>query len=246
MEENAVPARDPMPALYAALAKAQGEFKPIAKNRDVTIRGRNKHTQQETSYQFRYADLETILAATRPALAANGLALVQPIREDNGGVYLDTMLMHADGGVITSSIPLHDPAAMADLKHYGAEISYLRRYAVTAILGVSADDDLDENGQQPEDEPTGKSKPRSPRTNKPGQKQAPAKQQVEQQVEQQPANPEAPAGSAGLTDGMIKMLHTKLAAADKSVEALLEHFGVAALEDIPRSLVNDAMDWIKS
>ena len=128
-------------ALYSALAKAQGEFQPILKNREVQIKMR-----EGGSYKFRYADLEEITAKTRPALAKNGLATIQPIVARGNGTILLTKLVHADGGEIVSEIPL-PPSSGGDIKNYGAQISYLRRYAKTSILDVAADDDLDENGE---------------------------------------------------------------------------------------------------
>lgn len=136
--------KDPQASLYAALAKAQGEFAPLAKNRTVTIK-----TKQGYSYEFRYADLEAVLAATRPALAANGLAVIQRIAPVAGSNvnHLITTLVHADGGHIESAVNL--PAEnYGDIKNFGAAISYLRRYAYTALVCVAADDDLDEDGQE--------------------------------------------------------------------------------------------------
>lgn len=131
--------------LYAALAKAQGEFQPILKNRSVKI-----SMKTGGSYNFRYADLEEITAKTRPALAKNGLATIQPIIQRGNGTVLLTKLVHADGGEIVSEISL-PPSSGGDIKNYGAQISYLRRYAKTSILDVAADDDLDENGQEAEE-----------------------------------------------------------------------------------------------
>lgn len=133
---------DAAPALMAALAKAQGEFLPIAKNREVVIKPR-----ESAAYKFRYADLQAVLDATRPALSKNGLSLVQPIvpAEGKGGSVLVTALMHGEGCVLQSEMTLPSSDAR-DPKQYGALITYLRRYAVTSLLGVAADDDLDESG----------------------------------------------------------------------------------------------------
>lgn len=128
--------------LAAALAEAQGEFKPVAKNRAVQIKMREGGT-----YRFEYADLEQLISATRPALAANGLAVVQRITEDS----LTTELIHAEGGVVTSRCEL--PRMGQDIKAYGAAITYLRRYAYGALLCISADDDLDEDAAEAETPP---------------------------------------------------------------------------------------------
>lgn len=128
-----------MAALYAALAKAQGQFVAIEKNRSVTIRPRDK-----AAYSFRYADLEEILSKTRPALSANGLALIQTINQGR----LVCTLVHADGASVSSEVDMPAVREMGDPKAFGAAITYLRRYLVTAMLGVAADDDLDEDGEE--------------------------------------------------------------------------------------------------
>lgn len=134
---------NPMAALYAALAKAQGAFQPIVKNRDVEIT-----MKSGGRYRFRYADLEEILTKTRPALSANGLAIIQRVEGTNNGPLLVCCLVHAAGGVLTSDVPMPSARELGDPKSFGAAITYLRRYLVTAMLGVAADDDLDEDGQE--------------------------------------------------------------------------------------------------
>lgn len=127
-------------ALHLALSRAQGEFLPLVKNREVVI------TSQKGSYKFRYADLEACIAATRPALAKHELAVTQPVvtKEDTGEEFIETSLHHSGGGSIFSRARL--PAIQGDFKSFGAAITYLRRYCYCAMLGIAADDDLDENG----------------------------------------------------------------------------------------------------
>lgn len=134
---------NPMAKLYAALAKAQGQFLAIEKNRAVEI-----SMKTGGRYKFRYADLEEILTKTRPALSSNGLALIQRVVQTEAGPILECSLMHADGGVITSEVQIPGARELADPKAFGAAITYHRRYLVTAMLGVAADDDLDEDGQE--------------------------------------------------------------------------------------------------
>lgn len=122
--------------LSAALAKAQGEFAAIPKNRAVKIQ-----MKSGGSFNFKYADLEATINATRPALSKNGLSIIQPICDDK----LLTIITHSSGQYIESSMPL--PVQIGDdPKQYGAKISYLRRYAYQALVCVMADDDLDEDG----------------------------------------------------------------------------------------------------
>ena len=130
-------------ALSAALAVAQGEFKPLAKNRHVTI-----SMKSGGSFKFRYADLEATIDATRPALSKNGLSIIQPIVDDR----LLTLLIHSSGEFIESSLPL--PSSVGDdPKQYGAKISYLRRYQYQSIVCVMADDDLDEHPDDDQKKP---------------------------------------------------------------------------------------------
>lgn len=129
--------------LYAALAAAQGAFKPIEKNRQVQIQ-----MKSGGKYNFRYADLEEILTKTRPALAANGLSLIQRMELRPEGQMLICALMHAEGGIVESTAMIPSARQLDDPKAFGASVTYFRRYMVTAILGVAADDDLDVNGQE--------------------------------------------------------------------------------------------------
>ena len=144
----------PAAALYGALAKAQGAFQPIVKNREVEIT-----MKTGGRYKFRYADLEEILTKTRPALSANGLALIQTVEHGQQGALLVCRLMHAQGGMMASEVAMTGVRDLGDPKTFGAAITYLRRYMVTAMLGVAADDDLDEDGQGVDDTTTTGRKP---------------------------------------------------------------------------------------
>lgn len=136
-------------AFLKAFAIAQGAFEPIVKNRNVKIVGKNKNGDR-VEYQFRYADMQEIDARTRPALSANGLSTSSPmLAEGKEGAWLSMILSHEDGFERRSEVFVkygEEP------KGFGALCSYMRRYMKTGLLDVTADDDLDENGQ---DELTG-------------------------------------------------------------------------------------------
>lgn len=138
---------DKQAALYQALAKAQAEFKPLAKNRTVQI-----PTKRGGTISFSYADLEAVITSTRAALAKHGLAVVQAPDMTEAGQILRTSLVHEKGGRIDSSVLL--PAGGYDMKEFGGQMTYLRRYSYTALLCIAADDDLDAAGRLGEqDEP---------------------------------------------------------------------------------------------
>lgn len=121
--------------LAAALAKAQAAFPVIERTRTVEVQ-----TKTGGKYTFNYAPLDTILAAVRAPLSANGLAVTQLL----DGTDLVTVLMHESGGSFEGRVPI--PRASGDtVQQFGSAITYLRRYALQAILGVASEEDDDGN-----------------------------------------------------------------------------------------------------
>ena len=119
--------------LAAALAKAQGMMKNAVMNRI------NPH------FKSQYADLASVLNAVRKPLAENALAVVQTMEIREGGMVLNTMLMHASGQWILTEYPL--PSA-ARLQEMGSAQTYARRYSLAALVCNSADEDDDANGAE--------------------------------------------------------------------------------------------------
>lgn len=201
-------------ALMAALAKAQGEFNAIEKNREVTIT-----TKSGYSYKFRYADLEEIITKTRPALASNGLSMIQTVEHGQQGPLLTCKLMHAGGGIITSEVLIPSARDMAaDPKAFGAAITYFRRYMVTAMLGVAADDDLDADGQE-------SSEPQKPAT---GQKPAVTQPQRRAPAENNAAATGSQTNTEPATAGEIAYLGKKLKDKGVSVAQARQEAGLDA------------------
>lgn len=122
-------------ALAAALAKAQGAIKAAVKDSS------NPH------FKSRYADLASVWEACRRPLSENGLAVIQTTDEvpDGTAVLLVTTLVHASGEWIAGRLRLNpvkpDPQGM------GSAITYARRYALAAIVGIAPDDDDGEAAQ---------------------------------------------------------------------------------------------------
>ena len=119
--------------LYAALAKAQAGFTAIQKDRD----GQAGHQK------FKYANLAQLIEATRPALTANGLAVFQLIStNDDGKHVISTALAHDSGIAITTRVVVAN-ANFDRIQDYGKVVTYMRRYAYSAILCLAADDEAD-------------------------------------------------------------------------------------------------------
>lgn len=134
---------DTINELATALSAAQGEMKA------APMTGRNPHLKNK------YATLNDIIDTARPVLAKHALAYVQmPTSPDNPEIPmigLTTRLMHKSGEWVESDIffPV-DPGsnrAVNPAQVAGSTITYMRRYALSAMLGIVADEDAD--GEQP-------------------------------------------------------------------------------------------------
>ena len=93
----------------------------------------------------KYADLGAIIKATRPILAKHKLAFVQMPVSNDGEVGIKTILMHESGEFIEDTIylPVGDERGKSSAQVAGSIITYLRRYSLSAILGIYADEDTD-------------------------------------------------------------------------------------------------------
>ena len=120
---------DSLDALAAALAKAQGAMENARKD------SKNPH------FGSKYADLAAVWDAARPALSANGLSVVQTVSTVDGGaaVVVCTTLLHASGQFLRECLQL--PVAQRTPQAVGSAITYGRRYALAALVGVAQEDD---------------------------------------------------------------------------------------------------------
>lgn len=108
------------------------------------------HESSQAQYGA-YADLSTVLSAILPALSKNGIRLsqtFQPWGEDGNAMLLVTSLKHVSGEEETSRLPLVRPTSSRGnaVHDWGGAVTYQRRYAILAILGLAAgikDDDGD-------------------------------------------------------------------------------------------------------
>lgn len=114
--------------LSAALAKAQAAMTAATFNRI------NPH------FKNRYADLAAVIDAIREPLATNGLSFTQTTEIREGGFVLVTTLRHASGQWVASEYPLPVGAKPQEL---GSALTYARRYSLSAIACIAADDDDD-------------------------------------------------------------------------------------------------------
>ena len=118
--------------LAKALSAAQGEFPAIERSRKVDT----------GKFSYSYAPLDAILAAVRPVLAKHELALTQTLDSlEPVGPVLRTQLLHSSGESVGGYFPL-DTVGLSP-QQLGSLLTYTRRYALVAILGVAAEEDDD-------------------------------------------------------------------------------------------------------
>jgi hypothetical protein len=129
-------------AIAAALAKAQGELSNPEKSFTATIRS---PFPREGDRTFRYASLASGLDIVRKCLGQQEIATIQTtaIDQDSGQIRLTTLLAHASGEWIASDWPVCAVSEMALPHRMGAALTYARRYALFALVGIAGEDDLD-------------------------------------------------------------------------------------------------------
>jgi hypothetical protein len=118
----------------AALVAAQSEIG------NVPFDSRNPH------FNSQFVSLAAVLDAVRPVLSKHGVALFQPASTANGLIQVQTVFLHSSGEQIAFpalAMPLTDKMTAQNM---GSTVTYLRRYSLTAALGISGDSDEDGNG----------------------------------------------------------------------------------------------------
>ena len=120
--------------LACALSKAQGE---------MTLASEDKVNPH---FKSSYASLGSVWDACRIPLSKNGLCVVQNPHVENGELFLVTMLLHSSGQWMKSMIPVTN--AKNTPQALGSCITYMRRYALSSMVGIAPGDDDDANAAQ--------------------------------------------------------------------------------------------------
>lgn len=123
--------------LATALAKFQAAVPRIDLDREVEV-----STKTGGKYKFKYATFANIIDKIKQPLSDNGLSFTQLVNEDGG---VTTILMHSSGEYISSTLVIKGENTPQGI---GSTITYSKRYALSSILGICADDDDDANAGQ--------------------------------------------------------------------------------------------------
>ena len=185
-----------------AFAKTQQEMKQPLKDANNPF------------FKSKYVPLENVVEAITESASKNGISFTQfPSSDEAGNVTVGTLVMHSSGEWIE-----YDPIKMKPVKNdpqsIGSAITYAKRYALSAIFGITSDPDDDGN--------------EATQT----KKQAPAKKKDEPVISVEKANyylKEIASISAekGKEDGSI-------------VKWFLNHLGVVDYKMIKQSQIEDA------
>lgn len=120
--------------LMKAMIESAPEIRSIAKSKQA--------------YGYKYATLDSLIDMLREVLPKHGLWFTQiPTRSEEESV-LTTRVFHESGEWLEDSILMTDTELQGkanDTQKLGASITYFRRYVLSSIFGVSADEDVDGN-----------------------------------------------------------------------------------------------------
>lgn len=122
-----------------AMLKAQSEIGPLVK------------TESNPMFGSKYADLASVIEATRKPLLTAGLVLIQGASTKEATVDVETMLLHAESGewvrTVLSLTPLEAKLSKDSGERsvtpqtVGSAITYARRYGLQALCGIAPEDD---------------------------------------------------------------------------------------------------------
>jgi ERF superfamily len=118
---------DSITAIAPALVKAQALIEDAVKD------------SSNPAFRSKYADLSAVLAVIRKPMADNDLCVLQSPDRSDGGVEVETRILHKSGEWISQSCFI--PITKWDAHGTGSGITYGRRYGLMAIFCIGTEDD---------------------------------------------------------------------------------------------------------
>jgi len=117
-----------MKELFTALALAQAEMEAATKD------------SANPFFKSKYADLNSVMGAVKPAFAKHGLAFIQICHDAEHAAKVETVIIHESGQQFSCG-SVSVPVSKIDAQGYGSALTYARRYSLAAAAGVGAEDD---------------------------------------------------------------------------------------------------------
>lgn len=196
--------------LAKAFAKTQQELKQPLKDAENPF------------FKSTYVPLENVTESITETATKNGLAFSQEPSFDDGMVTVTTLVMHSSGEWIEYE-PLKMKPVKNDPQAFGSAITYAKRYALSAIFGITSDKDDDGNEA---------TQPQKPQRQQRATKQAQVKQYISaDKAKQYEDDVQALINATGKNDGSI-------------MGALLNHVGATMIKNITTDKANEAEAFI--
>ena len=120
--------------IYRQLFEMQKELSTLPKNK--------------SAHNYKYTDLDTVVQAIKPIMQKNNIGFMQSIgTAANGGIVLTTRIFNTESEFIEDSVPVPIIADkyLNSAQTLGMSITYMRRYSLCAMLGLTSDEDIDAN-----------------------------------------------------------------------------------------------------
>ena len=121
-------------SLMKAMVEAAPEISSICKSKQA--------------YGYKYATLDSLIDMLRGVLPKHGIWFTQMPTRCGEQSTLTTRVFHVSGEWFEDAIQMTDTELQGkanDTQKVGASITYFRRYALSSIFGVAADEDVDGN-----------------------------------------------------------------------------------------------------
>lgn len=211
--KRAILARD---ELYEALNKFQALVRPIKMNQHAEVKYQKDGRWIDKSYD--YADLQAIWEGIRKPLCDNQLGITHEIETNwQGGVcevMVRTILFHTNGSIIQVAMKWN--VLDSKIHTLGSTITYLKRYEISAILGIVTEADDDGGKAQDQDEKGKKPVQNAPQA--PAGAQPPKKEPVKQTTKK--ANP---SDEEQATAGLILTVQVKALQDKRNLHKIPDH-----------------------
>lgn len=118
--------------LLEGLEKAQADFPTLPKD--------------TKGYTYKYTNLDTVISTLRPILSKNKIGFMQSLTTTEAGKpAITTRLFNSVGEWLEDTTPLPEVSLSKGnaAQNLGAAVTYMKRYTLCAMLGVSCDEDSD-------------------------------------------------------------------------------------------------------
>lgn len=130
---------DSINEIATVYSKMQSEIRDAIKDNEVIVK-----TKSGGTYKYDYADLACVLNIAREYLPKNDLSFAQfPSKSINKNeIIIETIIMHKSGQyfLFKYSMPIQYSDKMSMAQSVGCIITYARRYALSAAIGITQTD----------------------------------------------------------------------------------------------------------